>query len=169
MKLFSKILVLAALVGVLFSCKKDGGDKDNSSPKEVVMSYSYTNTPDFFDLMNVSVEYMDDKGSLVKKDITDNWSYTATVPYASAPAEYKFVVTYSSAVSGLEQPKEKYTVQSSFKAKVYKVFPDGSTKNVGFQDITEQAPKNWTAANINEYLRLHEKDMTYSFECSLNE
>lgn len=171
MKIFSKILMLAAIAGVFCSCKKDGEGEGASSttPKDVVISYSYSNTADFFELMNVGVEYIDKEGALRKETITKNWSYNATVPYASAPKEYKFVVTYSASVQELEQPKDNYSFQSSFVASVYKVLADGETKSVGRQDISDKQPKNWTKDSINDYLKLHAKDLSLSFETSLEE
>lgn len=171
MKIFSRILMLAALTSVMYSCETDVDDSDLSqTPKEVVMSYSYSNTADFFELMNVSVEYMDAEGSLIKRDITENWKYEATVPYSSAPVEFKFSVTYSSAVTELEQPKEQYTLQGSFIGSVYKVFPDGSTMNVVYDAMIDNSPKNFSGENINDYLSLrYNNPFTYGFTCPLNE
>lgn len=166
MKFFSKILLLAAIAGIFFSCQKDD-DVTTSSEKEVTISYSFTNTDDFFDLMNVSVEYIDATGALKKESITDDWTYNKTVPYSSAPADYKCVVTYSSAYTELEQPKEKYTIQADFSAKAFVVMSNGETKSLGNTIIKDNAPKTWTAETINNYLALHVKELSYEFEASL--
>lgn len=161
--------MLSLIAGAFISCDKDSdGDNTSSTPKEVKISYSYSNTEDFFDLMNVSVEYLDSEGALQKKSIDKNFSYEATVPYASAPKEYKFVVAYKAAVQGLEQPKEKYTFQQSFKASVSKVYPNGETKSVGYEAIVDNQPKNFSGDAINDYLTIREEELRLPFEVTLD-
>lgn len=170
MKLFSKILMLAAIACAFCSCEKEGDDNNGTStPKEVKISYKFSNTEDFFDLMNVRVEYMDSNGALKTETINKDWKYEATVPYASAPKEYKFTVIYSAACQGLEETKDSYTIQQEFIGHVYKVMSDGNTKNLGYTILADNIPKSFSGEKINGYLKIHENELSLPFECSLEE
>lgn len=170
MKIFSKFLCLLLFAGAFISCNKDSdGDVPSSTPKEVKISYSYSNTEDFFDLMNVTVEYLDSEGLLVTNTITSNFSYEATVPYASAPEEYKFIVKYSAVAQGLEQTKESYIFQKEFNASVTKVFSNGETQNVANMLLVDRNPLSMSGSKINEYLETVATEKTIPFEASLEE
>lgn len=171
MKLINKLMMLALVAGVVCACEKDGDETGagDATPQEIKISYSYSNTDDFFELMNVSVEYLDKEGTLQVVTIEDDWKYEATIPYASAPKEYKFVVKYSAAVQGLEETKENYTFQKAFNATVTKVFSNGETQNVANMLLVDHNPLSMSGSKINEYLETVATEKTIPFEASLEE
>lgn len=167
MKLITKILMLAVMAGAFCSCDADEDGKETLPVMErIKISYSYSNSQDYFDLMNVKVEYMDAEGTLKVETITKAWKYEAEVAYASAPTDYKFNVYVQASQTGLEQPKDQYKIQQEYTASVSAIMSDGKSKSLGYITLPNQG--NVVKDKINEYLDLHKQEkLVCPFELTL--
>lgn len=170
MKLINKLMALALVICAACACNKDNdgeGDVPTSTPKDVKISYAFTASSDFFELMNVAVEYMDTEGTLKSQSITENWTYEKTVSYESAPVDYKCKVTFSPSVQGLEQVKESYAIEYNFKPGVYKVMSDG--ESYPLSDISSHQMKiTIPGGEINGYLSDLAEGLSFPFEYTLS-
>lgn len=167
MKLFGKFLMIAAVAFTTISCETEGvGKEDDKAPHTLKLKYSYQNTEDFYDLMNVRVEYIDIEGSLISTTITENWEYEQTISYDKAPKEYKCTIYAVRAVSGIENPKDTYTVGSKLHAGIYVMDKSGKES---FSKTSHPEKNTGNIRDINGYLDLWaEERVVDSFNYVLN-
>lgn len=139
MKTFGKFLFMTALAAVFFSCSNDDNEGNlpkDPKPETINIFYSYENTAEFFQYVDVEITYLDGNGVEKKGELTDNaWKYETSVDYKSAPTNYACTIFLKR--KNVELPTSSIKMKSlgSYRFHVNSTYDDGQNYPVGSPNI----------------------------------